>query len=166
MSSMNASKALTNFMENNNMPGKQVAMDLNVSQPMVTYMKTGARPMQQDIAEHSIRKYADVDPRYTMEITRQFSQGYTAPVMDCTAIENENRLAVMISAIKEVKEALSAMDLEKFLKNSEFADEADIFAVQQTLKEAQDFFEAEGGPDIDPHQLDGDGNGLVCESLS
>jgi micrococcal nuclease len=32
-------------------------------------------------------------------------------------------------------------------------------------REAQAFFEAEGGPGRDPHRLDGDGDGLACESL-
>jgi hypothetical protein len=31
--------------------------------------------------------------------------------------------------------------------------------------EAQAFFEAAGRPEQDPHRLDGDGNGVVCESL-
>ena len=30
---------------------------------------------------------------------------------------------------------------------------------------AQDFFLAEGGPDDDPHRIDGNGNGVACESL-
>lgn len=35
-----------------------------------------------------------------------------------------------------------------------------------TQEEAQAFYEAAGGPDIDPHRLDGnDDDGLVCESL-
>ncbi|MYL35551.1 thermonuclease family protein [Pontibacillus yanchengensis] len=34
-----------------------------------------------------------------------------------------------------------------------------------TQEEAQSFFEAAGGPDSDPHRLDGDGNGVACESL-
>ncbi|WP_187442882.1 S-layer homology domain-containing protein [Rossellomorea vietnamensis] len=34
-----------------------------------------------------------------------------------------------------------------------------------TWKEAQDFFESEGGPESDSHGLDRDGNGLACESL-
>jgi micrococcal nuclease len=32
-------------------------------------------------------------------------------------------------------------------------------------REAQAFFEAEGGPGQDPHRLDGDNDGLACESL-
>jgi len=32
-------------------------------------------------------------------------------------------------------------------------------------EEAQSFFESAGGPEEDPHRLDGDGNGLACESL-
>ena len=34
-----------------------------------------------------------------------------------------------------------------------------------TWQEAQDFFLAEGGPSQDPHRLDGDGNGIACQSL-
>lgn len=34
-----------------------------------------------------------------------------------------------------------------------------------TQPEAQAFFIAEGGPEEDPHGLDGDGNGIACESL-
>ena len=34
-----------------------------------------------------------------------------------------------------------------------------------TQEEAQEFFEAEGGPDNDYHNLDRDGDGVACESL-
>ena len=34
-----------------------------------------------------------------------------------------------------------------------------------TWREAQDFFEAAGGPAVDPHRLDGDGDGTACASL-
>ena len=34
-----------------------------------------------------------------------------------------------------------------------------------TWQEAQDFFEAEGGPGSDPHNLDGNDDGIACESL-
>lgn len=32
-------------------------------------------------------------------------------------------------------------------------------------RQAQQFYEAQGGPAVDPHGLDSDGNGRVCESL-
>ena len=35
----------------------------------------------------------------------------------------------------------------------------------RTQREAQLFFEANGGPSNDPHNLDRDGDGKVCESL-
>lgn len=35
----------------------------------------------------------------------------------------------------------------------------------KTQHEAQVFFEANGGPDSDPHNLDRDKDGKVCESL-
>jgi len=34
-----------------------------------------------------------------------------------------------------------------------------------TQEEAQEFFEDEGGPDDDPHNLDRDGDGVACETL-
>ena len=34
-----------------------------------------------------------------------------------------------------------------------------------TWQEAQDFFLSQGGPDDDPHRLDGNGDGIACESL-
>ena len=34
-----------------------------------------------------------------------------------------------------------------------------------TWKEAQTFYEVAGGPARDPHELDGDGDGVACESL-
>ena len=35
----------------------------------------------------------------------------------------------------------------------------------ETWAEAQAFFESEGGPESDPHRLDGDGDGIACQSL-
>ena len=34
-----------------------------------------------------------------------------------------------------------------------------------TQEEAQEFFESEGGPRTDYHNLDSDGDGVACESL-
>ncbi len=34
-----------------------------------------------------------------------------------------------------------------------------------TQKKAQKFFKKNGGPNQDPHGLDGDGDGIACESL-
>lgn len=34
-----------------------------------------------------------------------------------------------------------------------------------TQAEAQAFYEAAGGPESDPHGLDGEGDGVACESL-
>ena len=34
-----------------------------------------------------------------------------------------------------------------------------------TWQEAQDFFLSEGGPEEDPHRLDGNKDGIACESL-
>lgn len=35
----------------------------------------------------------------------------------------------------------------------------------RTWKQAQRFYEKHGGPQRDPHRLDGDDDGIACESL-
>ena len=54
-------------------------------------------------------------------------------------------------------------DFETERSYSEYGDmDCSDFGSQE---EAQEFFESEGGPDEDYHNLDRDGDGWVCESL-
>jgi hypothetical protein len=58
-----------------------------------------------------------------------------------------------------------------WLALSNFADDSPSAFVDRncadfaTQQEAQSFFENAGGPNEDPHRLDGDGDGIACETL-
>lgn len=53
-------------------------------------------------------------------------------------------------------------ETRSFLSTGESDKDCADFSSQ---REAQDFFEENGGPDEDPHNLDRDGDGRVCEPL-
>lgn len=53
-------------------------------------------------------------------------------------------------------------ETRSFLNSGEVDKDCSDFSTQ---REAQSFFEANGGPSNDPHNLDRDGDGRVCESL-
>lgn len=53
-------------------------------------------------------------------------------------------------------------ETRSFLKSGEEDKDCSDF---RTQREAQSFFEANGGPSNDPHNLDRDGDGRACQSL-
>lgn len=67
-------------------------------------------------------------------------------------------------------EACASNNLQLTVNNSHAANNKSIEGDKdckdfKTQKEAQDFFVANGGPGSDPHKLDSDKDGVVCESL-
>ena len=61
-------------------------------------------------------------------------------------------------------------DLEPSVSADETSQTENLFVDRNcgdfdTWREAQDFFLSEGGPDADPHRLDGNNDGIACESL-
>lgn len=123
-------------MKSEGLTGEKMAMDLHVDASLVSRFKTGDRSMNQELAKESVHVYDN--SFYSLEMTREFSDGQTAPRIDGTAIESTNRLAVMISAIKETKEALESINLERFIKSPEFADDNDLLAAEKMLKECKE----------------------------
>lgn len=84
----------------------QLSFDLNVSPQMVSHMKNDRRVMQQDIAKDSIATYDN--PEYIATIIREFSGGYTTPVLQGKNIER-HRLTLAASAVKEMSEAIQSL---------------------------------------------------------
>lgn len=84
----------------------QLSFDLNVSPQMVSHMKNDRRVMQQDIAKDSIATYDN--PEYIATIIREFSGGYTTPVLQGKKIER-HRLTLAASAVKEMSEAIQSL---------------------------------------------------------
>lgn len=133
---MKVGQAIQNLMQNEGVTGEQMAMDLHLDATMISKIKNNHRNMQKDVAAESIKIYPNI--QYNMEVTREFSDGLTAPKFNGSAIESTNRLAVMIGAIKETKEALESINLERFIKHPDLADDSDLRAAETVFKECKE----------------------------
>ncbi|PAF19713.1 hypothetical protein [Terribacillus saccharophilus] len=129
-------KALTNLIESGDVNGVEFAMETHASTALVSSMKQDKRKMTPDMASHSI---AVLDhPTYEMELLHEFSDGKTSPRLNGTAIDMDNHLAVGIKAVKELKEALSHIDLTKLLAKPDMSDEHTREYVERMLKELKE----------------------------
>ena len=104
--SADASKALQNFLDNEKLTNEQLAMELNVSPSMISHLKNGRRPMQQDIAQASINMFENSE--YMADLMRAFTSGLTTPVLRGKNIER-HRMALAANAVKEMLEAIEAV---------------------------------------------------------
>lgn len=133
---MKVGQAIRNLMKNEALTGEQMAMDLHVDPSLISRFKTGDRNMSIELAKESVKNYPNAF--YNMEMTREFSDRQTAPRLDGRAIESSNRLAVIITAKKEAEEALESLDLNKFLKAPENADDNDLRIAELAFKECKE----------------------------
>ncbi|MGE7623557.1 hypothetical protein ACQKMD_10980 [Viridibacillus sp. NPDC096237] len=103
--SADASKALQNLIENENLTNEQLALDIKLSPQMVSHLKNGRRAMQRDIAQSSIQTYENSE--YMADLMRAFTSGLTTPVLRGKNIER-HRLSLAANAVREMNEAIQA----------------------------------------------------------
>lgn len=111
--SANVGNAIKVLEKDEELTNDQLAFDLNLSPQMVSHMKNDRRVMQQDIARESIAIYDN--PRYTMEILHEFSDGFAVPMMDGKAVD-WHRLSLLAMLKKQFEEALEALKEVDFTK--------------------------------------------------
>ncbi|MEN2765799.1 hypothetical protein [Ornithinibacillus xuwenensis] len=133
---MKVGKAIKGLMERTRLTGEQMAMDLYTSSSNISAMKHSKRNMQRDLAKRSLEVYEDAT--YNMEITHEFSNGYTAPVISGDAIDRSNHLAVMVAARKEIDEVEEVMQLERFLRNPNLATNQERESAMKVYKESKE----------------------------
>lgn len=104
--SVKAGDAIKLLAKEEGVTNQQMSMDLNVSPSLVNQMRNNRRNMQQDIAKDSIATYDN--PEYIATIIREFSGGYTTPVLQGKNIER-HRLTLAASAVKEMSEAIQSL---------------------------------------------------------
>ncbi len=92
--------------KNEELTNDQLAFDLNVSPQMVSHMKNDRRVMQKDVAQAAITTYDN--PEFISTLIREFSNGYTTPVLSGKNIER-HRLSLAVSAVKEMNDAIQAL---------------------------------------------------------
>ncbi|MGE7621732.1 hypothetical protein ACQKMD_01395 [Viridibacillus sp. NPDC096237] len=103
--SADASKAIQNLIENENVTNEQLAIDFKLSPQMVSHLKNGRRLMQNDIAQASIQAYENSE--YRTDLINAFTGGLTTPVLRGKNIER-HRLSLAANTVKEMQEATEA----------------------------------------------------------
>jgi transcriptional regulator with XRE-family HTH domain len=111
---MSVGEAVRHLLESEEMTAVQMAMDLNISEQMISHIKTGRRKMADDIAQASIKKYDS--PFYIMELLSEFGDRCSPPVFRGTSVER-HRLAFEETMICEAKEAVRILDEVSLVKN-------------------------------------------------
>lgn len=111
--SANVGNAIKVLEKDEDITNDQLAFDLNLSPQMVSHMKNDRRVMQQDIARESVAMYDN--PRYTMGILHEFSDGFAVPMMDGKAVD-WHRLSLLAMLKKQFEEALEALKEVDFTK--------------------------------------------------
>jgi Excalibur calcium-binding domain len=76
-------------------------------------------------------------------------------------VDKTEHLAVRAAVSAKSKPRTDDPEIERSYADYGDRDCADF----SSQSEAQDFFESEGGPDSDYHNLDRDGDGYACETL-
>ncbi|MGE7922342.1 hypothetical protein ACQKND_04040 [Viridibacillus arvi] len=130
--SADASKALQNLIENENLTNEQLAKDFNLSPSMVSHLKNGRRPMQRDIAQDSIRVYENSE--YMADLMRAFTSGLTTPVLRGKNIER-HRMSLAANAVKEMLEAVEAVKKMVLVKPPGTLDKDELQEVENIYDE-------------------------------
>ncbi|MGX4754890.1 XRE family transcriptional regulator [Bacillus licheniformis] len=129
------SKSLTHLLETENMTNGQLALDLNVSESMVSKMKNGTRKMPWDVAETSLRKFDQ--PFYAMGILNSFSDGCSPPVFTGESVER-HRLAFEEIMVTQATEAVQTLNDVSFVKNPKLISLDERERVKGAIKELLD----------------------------
>lgn len=130
--SADASKAIQNLIENENLTNEQLALDINLSSQMVSHIKNGRRHMQRDIAQASLQAYESSE--YRTDLLNAFTGGLTIPVLRGKNIER-HRLSLAANTVKEMQEATEAAQNMVLVKPPGTLDKAEMQEVEAIYDE-------------------------------
>ncbi|MGG0663445.1 hypothetical protein ABE042_04975 [Viridibacillus arvi] len=104
--SADVSKVIQDLIQNGDVTNEELAVALNMSPQMISHLRHGRRPMQQDVAQHAIQTYND--PIFKADLLYKFSGGSTFPILRGKNIER-HRVSLSVNAIKEMQEAIQGL---------------------------------------------------------
>ncbi|KAA6450998.1 helix-turn-helix transcriptional regulator [Bacillus swezeyi] len=128
-------RSLSHLLEAEDMTNGQLALDLNVSESMVSKMKNGTRKMPWDVAETSLKKFDQ--PFYAMGIMNMFSDGCSPPVFTGESVER-HRLAFEEIMVTQATEAVQTLNDVSFVKNPKLISLDERERVKGAIKELLD----------------------------
>lgn len=132
---MSVATAVSHLLESEEMTQVQMAMDLNLSEQMISHIKNGRRKMAEDIAMASLKKYDA--PFYIMEITHEFADRCSPPVFRGSSVE-KHRLAFEETMINEAQQAIEILDEVSFVKSPQLVSREERQKVKEAIGELLD----------------------------
>jgi transcriptional regulator with XRE-family HTH domain len=127
--------AVSHLLESEEMTQVQMAMDLNLSEQMISHIKNGRRKMADDIAIASIKKYDA--PFYILEILHEFSDRCSPPVFRGGSVE-KHRLAFEETVVHEAHEAIRILEEVSFVKSPQYITYEERNRVKEAIGELLD----------------------------
>lgn len=132
---MPVAQAVSHLLESEEMTQVQMAMDLNISEQLVSHIKNGRRNMAEDVAASSIKKYDN--PFYIMEIMHEFGDKCSPPVFRGNSVER-HRLAFEESMIHEAKQAIDTLFEVSLIKHPSLINREERQRVKEAIGELLD----------------------------
>ncbi|MEC1261461.1 helix-turn-helix transcriptional regulator [Bacillus swezeyi] len=129
------SRSIRHLLDAEKMTGSQLALDLNVSEQMVSHMKNDRRKMPFDVAEAALRKFDQ--PFFAMGVMFHFSDGCAPPVFSGDSVER-HRLAFEEIMVNEAQEVIRTLHEVSFVKNPKIVSVEEKERVKEAIKELLD----------------------------
>lgn len=127
--------AVGHLLESEEMTQVQMAMELNISEQMISHIKNGRRNMAEDIAVSSIKKYDN--PFYIMEIMHEFGDKCSPPVFRGNSVER-HRLAFEEAMVSEAQQAIKILNEVSLIKHPSLINREERLRIKEAIGELLD----------------------------
>lgn len=132
---MSVGQAVSQLLDSEDMTQVQMAMDLNLSEQMISHIKNSRRKMAYDIAETSLKKYEA--PFYCMGILHEFADKCSPPVFQGSSVER-HRLAFEETMVNEAQQAIHKLNEVSFVKSPALISRSEREHVKEAIGELLD----------------------------
>ncbi|MFS0560092.1 hypothetical protein AB1K91_05080 [Terribacillus sp. 179-K 1B1 HS] len=130
--------AIEHLQEKEEIYGDYFAETLDISKSSASAMKNNKRTMGRETAQKAIQAFGDTAPKFTMMLTRAFSNNQTAPVMDGLAVDVNNHLAMIMRLKKEITDVKEAININDMLRDPQHATDNERNSILNFLIEARE----------------------------
>ncbi|MFC2948571.1 helix-turn-helix transcriptional regulator [Virgibacillus sediminis] len=133
---MKAGKSIKGLRLRKGLTQENIANDLHVSKQLVSHLENDRRNMTEDLMKESVTYYSDA--QYGFEVARETANGYITPLATANKAIEWHRLALEEVFKREADEAIKHFNKVSLVKSPDYADEDDIGAIEDGVKELLD----------------------------
>ncbi|MFE8697939.1 XRE family transcriptional regulator [Cytobacillus sp. FJAT-53684] len=132
---MSVAGAVQRLLDEEGLTQVQMALDLFVSEQLVSHIKNGRRKMVDDVAKRSLEIYDN--PFYSIDVLHEFGDRCSPPVFRGNSVE-QHRLAFEEVTIHEALEAIDILNEVSFVRNPSQINKEERDRVKQAIGELLD----------------------------